>query len=93
MRYDEMAWCSGEVLYWTFTVIANLIVLLVVANYISILAGANLLSECLPPCVCWTLRFRHDQTETPPTKRMAGNCKCAGDQDLLEYLYSGAVLS
>ena len=34
MRYDEMAWRSGEVLYWTSTVIAGLIVLLVGANYI-----------------------------------------------------------
>jgi hypothetical protein len=33
MRSDEMAWRSGEVLYWTFTVIAGLIVPLVVANY------------------------------------------------------------
>jgi hypothetical protein len=33
MRYDEMAWRSGEVLYLTFTLIAGLIVLLVVANY------------------------------------------------------------
>jgi hypothetical protein len=109
MRYDEMAWRSGEVLYWTFTVIAGLIVLLVVANYMFdtgrgesvirtiplLLAGANLARGVgLPPCVRWTLKFvRHDQTETPATKRMAGNCKCAGDQDLLEYLYSGAALS
>ena len=36
MRYDaEMAWRPGEVLYWTSTVIAGLIVLLVVANYMS----------------------------------------------------------
>jgi hypothetical protein len=33
MRYDEIAWRSGEVLYWMFTVIAGLIVLLVAANY------------------------------------------------------------
>jgi hypothetical protein len=35
MRYDEMAWRPGEVLYWTSTVVAGLIVLLVVANYMS----------------------------------------------------------
>jgi hypothetical protein len=35
MRYDEIAWRPGEVLYWTSTIIAGLIVLLVAANYMS----------------------------------------------------------
>ena len=85
-----MKWLGGpgEVLYWTSTVIAGLIVLLVVANYMSntgmgepiigiiplLLAGAIWLAGGgWPPCVRWTLIFvRHNQTETPPTKRRPG---------------------
>lgn len=35
MRNHDIAWSSGDVLYWTFTAIAGVIVLLVIANYVS----------------------------------------------------------
>jgi len=34
MRYNEIAWRSGEVIYWTFTAIAGVIVLSVAANFV-----------------------------------------------------------
>ena len=34
MRYNEIAWRPGDILYWASAIIAGLIVLLVVANYI-----------------------------------------------------------
>ena len=67
MRYNEIAWRSGEVIYWTFTAIAGVIVLSVAANFVfdadrgepvfrlhpvGACRGSVACGMGLPPCVC-----------------------------------------